>query len=391
MASTTEVTASPCMSAIPDVRPSEIPQRQKYSRGWNTKCKEGIKNVTSLLHIVDDVDSLKETFTLIQKCSNILSKAAQKEEGIILENPKPRPTSSKCSSDSGFKEIPKAQQRHPFSGRHGSRAETMKRQFKINLDVTKGVPVTKRAKNGLNIETKIVSIDADVNGNVTEMDAGTPDNCTSVSDDTDTTVPSSPHTPDKHDIDSGITAPCGVTTGNPESKVDADTKVPSDVTEATATLDNKTDADDIVLVDDTSPDPEKWVEIVHDDENIMLYPGNRDNILKQDGWLFDSEINAAQLLLKNQFPYIDGLEDPAIIDSHITPAISEFVQIVNTGNHWVCLSAVGCPPGQVNVFDSLGTVASPVAIDHACRMLVSPEKNAKMVNQKVQVQSNGND
>ena len=35
MASTTEVTASPCMSAIPDVRPSEIPQRQKYSREWN--------------------------------------------------------------------------------------------------------------------------------------------------------------------------------------------------------------------------------------------------------------------------------------------------------------------------------------------------------------------
>ena len=65
--------------------------------------------MTSLLHIVDDVDSLKETFTLIQKCSNILSEAAQKEEGIILENPKPRPTSSKCSFDSGFKEIPKAQ------------------------------------------------------------------------------------------------------------------------------------------------------------------------------------------------------------------------------------------------------------------------------------------
>ena len=49
----TEATASPCTSAMPDVRPSEIPQRQKCSRGWNTKCKEGIKNVTSLLHIVD--------------------------------------------------------------------------------------------------------------------------------------------------------------------------------------------------------------------------------------------------------------------------------------------------------------------------------------------------
>ena len=59
----------------------------------------------------------------------------------------------------------------------------------------------------------------------------------------------------------------------------------------------------------TSPDPEKWVEKVHNDETITLYPGNRDNILKQDGWLCDSEINAAQLLLKNQLPYIGGLED----------------------------------------------------------------------------------
>ena len=68
-----------CKQAIP----SEIPQHQKYSRGWSTKCKEGIKNVTSLLHIVDDVDSLKETYALIQECINILSKAANKEDGII--------------------------------------------------------------------------------------------------------------------------------------------------------------------------------------------------------------------------------------------------------------------------------------------------------------------
>ena len=111
--------------------PSEIPQRPKYSRGWSTKCKEGIKNVTSLLHIVDDVHSLKETCALIQECINILSKAANKEDSIILEKPKPKSTLSQPCTDSVFKEIPKAPKRHPFSGRHGIRAETMKGNLRL--------------------------------------------------------------------------------------------------------------------------------------------------------------------------------------------------------------------------------------------------------------------
>ena len=64
---------------------------------------------------------------------------------------------------------------------------------------------------------------------------------------------------------------------------------------------------------------------------------------------------------------------------------------MNTGKHWICLSTVGCSPGNVNVFDSLGTRARPVATDHACRMLVAAENSVTMVNQKVQLQTNGND
>ena len=239
-------------------------------------------------------------------------------------------------------------------------------------------------------------MDVGVDGNITEISANTPDQHNTFNDDkvqTDTNVPSTPHTPDKHDIDFGTTLPSGVTAGIWESQLHPDTKVSSDETVVTTKSDTKTDADDIqvILVDDTSADPEQWVEIKCNDDIITLYPENKENIVQRDGWLCDSEITAAQMLLKNQFPYIDGLEDTAIIGDHITPAISEFVQIVNTGNHWVCLSTVGCPPSQVNVFDSLGTAANPVAIEHACRMLVSPKKNVKMVNQKVQVQRNGND
>ena len=54
----------------------------------------------------------------------------------------------------------------------------------------------------------------------------------------------------------------------------------------------------------------------------------------------------------------------------VTPAISEFVQITNTGSHWVCLSTIATSPGTVKVYDSLYQNVSVVAIDHSCRMLL---------------------
>ena len=45
---------------------------------------------------------------------------------------------------------------------------------------------------------------------------------------------------------------------------------------------------------------------------------------------------------------VDGLHDPAVRGALVTPAASEFIQIINVGRHWVCLSNIG-----VRVFDSL--------------------------------------
>ena len=51
-----------------------------------------------------------------------------------------------------------------------------------------------------------------------------------------------------------------------------------------------------------------------------------------------------------------------------TPAVSQFVQIINTGLHWVCLSTTGCQNGLVKVYDSLGIMPSATAIWNACQM-----------------------
>ncbi|CAH3124470.1 unnamed protein product, partial [Pocillopora meandrina] len=74
-------------------------------------------------------------------------------------------------------------------------------------------------------------------------------------------------------------------------------------------------------------------------------------ILNKITWLCDSEIHAGQILLKQKFPLVDGLRDPVIVGALVTPAISEFVQIINTGSHWVCLSTIATMQKQTNSND----------------------------------------
>ena len=114
-------------------------------------------------------------------------------------------------------------------------------------------------------------------------------------------------------------------------------------------------------------------------------------ILKPTYWLHDSEIHAGQVLLKKEFPFIDGLQDPAVKGSLVIPATSEFVQIINVGKHWVCISTIGCQAGIVKIFDSLYSKPNSVLIDHACRMLFYQQDTVTFCNEKVQKQLGGSD
>ena len=47
-------------------------------------------------------------------------------------------------------------------------------------------------------------------------------------------------------------------------------------------------------------------------------------------------------MLKKQFPFVDGLHCPSIKGVLVIPASSEFIQILNVGRHWVCMSTIAC-------------------------------------------------
>lgn len=150
-----------------------------------------------------------------------------------------------------------------------------------------------------------------------------------------------------------------------------------------------------IVIDDNSPGPQQWIQF--SDSNVYnthftLYQANKCNIANPNGWLMDSEIHAAQQLLKAQFPHLDGLNDPDILSGDlVTPAVTEFVQIINTGGHSVCLSTVGCTDGHVKVYDSMGTSPSRTAIINSCQMLFYNGKRVTVSNQKVQRQQGASD
>ena len=142
-----------------------------------------------------------------------------------------------------------------------------------------------------------------------------------------------------------------------------------------------------IVVDDNSPDPQQWIKFsdsIVDGTQFSLYQADKSNIENPNGWLTDSEIHAAQQLLKAQFPYLDGLNDPGILSGDlVTQAVTEFVQIINTSALWVCLNTIGCTNGHTKVYDSMGTSPSRTAIVNSCQMLFYNGKRVTLSNQKV--------
>ena len=165
----------------------------------------------------------------------------------------------------------------------------------------------------------------------------------------------------------------------------------------TKTLPYSTTSPILILDDDDDDDEDPcnsviWLTINSADNTefkLTLYKESKDGISTPTYWLNDSEIYAAQILLKTSFPQVDGLQDPAVRSQLVIPATSEFVQVINVGRHWVCISTIGCLAGVVKAFDSLYHKPCPLLIDHVCRMLLCPLDTVTFLNEKVQRQFGG--
>ena len=70
-------------------------------------------------------------------------------------------------------------------------------------------------------------------------------------------------------------------------------------------------------------------------------------------WLSEQIIDAGQNILKSMYLHIQGLQEVALsMALSYSIAKSEFIQIINTGNHhWVTVSNINCNDEDIHVYD----------------------------------------
>ena len=80
-----------------------------------------------------------------------------------------------------------------------------------------------------------------------------------------------------------------------------------------------------------------------------------DIINYSSGWLTCDIVQAAHVLLQEVNPLLEGLHRPTLGCVRNFDVVSgEFIEILHTGSdHWVCVSSIGCLPGNVHLYDSL--------------------------------------
>ncbi len=117
-----------------------------------------------------------------------------------------------------------------------------------------------------------------------------------------------------------------------------------------------------------------------------------DLIKSKHGWMKDTIIHQAQVLLKKQNHDFDGLKRPPLGPCRYLNVVStDFIQILHTQNsHWVCVSLVGCPQGEINLYDSLYSYLITNKISEQIKSLLGGKEHTLVV-APVQQQGNGSD
>ena len=113
----------------------------------------------------------------------------------------------------------------------------------------------------------------------------------------------------------------------------------------------------------------------------------------QDIWLDDAVITATQTLLQKQFPHIGGFQASVLGERlAMNPQPGEFVQIICVGgNHWICVSTVGCQPSAINVYDSLHGRLDKHTRTLIADLMQSQQRTIEVCYADVQRQSGGSD
>ena len=119
---------------------------------------------------------------------------------------------------------------------------------------------------------------------------------------------------------------------------------------------------------------------------------NERKIIQSGEWLNDRHTTAAQTLIQQDHPHIDGLQCPLLgTKLQFQVQKSGSMQILNYRGHWGCITTLGCIPGHVKVFDSMYTSPAPALVIQICVLLRTKESKLSIEMMNIQKQPNGSD
>ena len=123
-----------------------------------------------------------------------------------------------------------------------------------------------------------------------------------------------------------------------------------------------------------------------------LDANDHDTILSPTGWLDCKVIQECHICLQKVNPLIEGFQRPTLGPvRNFSIMTSEVVQILHTGrSHWVCISSLNCPPGIVNLYDSLFNDIIENEVEEQVKSLFGGNFQG-ITNVPVQRQLNGSD
>ena len=113
-------------------------------------------------------------------------------------------------------------------------------------------------------------------------------------------------------------------------------------------------------------------------------------ILKSsNAWLSDSIRNAAQLLLKGEMHWLEGLQNVNFgLTNSFEVETGDFVQIIHTGEgHWQVVSTIGTQHPDVNVFDRMYCHCSEHSKVQISNLLMKKKNTIRLHYNNVQMQS----
>ena len=129
--------------------------------------------------------------------------------------------------------------------------------------------------------------------------------------------------------------------------------------------------------------PKCWIA------SLELTVLDKDVLLSPTGMLNDSLINAAQKVLKKQFPTVSGLQDVGLGSwMGFRYQAGEFAQVIHTTqDHWVTLSTIGIQKQAcIKVFDSAYVCLPTMAKAQIANIMWSQQSRIEICVMDVQMQ-----